>query len=100
MKRPHSIPRTVSHNPNQNRSSFFICNLIVRGSERFKTLMMLHEDLQIILFVVHWDIRFESVEAFAIQQTYELENGKVRSSRKTIYQWLYPISSVDEPRGF
>jgi hypothetical protein len=72
MKRPHSVRRTVLHNPNQNCSSFLVCYFIVRSGKWSETLMMLHEDLQIIIFMIYRDIRFENVEALPIEQAYKL----------------------------
>lgn len=75
MERSHSARWTVLHNPEQKCLSFWGCYLIARGGKRSKTLVMLHEDLQIIIFVIYRDIRFEDAESLPIEQAYELYTG-------------------------
>lgn len=77
MEEFHALGRTVLHNPNQNHQSFLACGCIVRSRKRSKTLMMLHQDLEIIIFVVNWDIGLKDKKALAIDEAYDLYSSQI-----------------------
>ena len=74
MKRFQGLRGAILHDPHQDAQSFVIRDIFVSFGKRSKTSMMLHENLNIVFIMVNWDVRFEDVEPFPIQQTDKLHH--------------------------